>query len=137
MNNKNADLWVIGGASLAVVLIFIKCAGWIASAINLDLDSASCILGGVLLVFALFGCVVYFGWNMLGLAPWILWVFALFWIPALRYWASAGPGPFHFETTEQNIAWFGNPWGLLFIVLALALGAYMCNKLTDNTWRDW
>jgi hypothetical protein len=118
MKNKNDDLWTASGALAAAAILFFSFASWIAGAANLDLGSASFILLGGLLAAVILAGADYFELNKRALAPWIIVLVAPSFVPALTYWASAGPGPFHMKAT-QDMAWFGNTWWLLFIWVGL------------------
>lgn len=136
MEHKNIDLWAIAGAFIALVVIFLSTANWIAGELNLDLRSASFVLVGVLLAIAISACVVYLDWSMRVCAPWIVVLVAPALFPALTYWASAGPGLFHLRAPEQDMAWYGEGWWQLLIFLVLAFAAYRCNKLTGDWFMD-
>jgi hypothetical protein len=122
---------------LAAYVIFISIADWIARATNLDLRSASIIFFGALLLIMLLVCAFYYGVNKRALAPWMVVLVAPVFAPALTYWASAGPGPFHLRGVDQNMAWFGNGWWQLLMWCVLIVGAYLCNKLADEWIWDW
>lgn len=135
MERRNDDFWKTLGVLVMAAMIFISFAGRIANAMNLDLQSASYLLLGGLLAIAMFAGVIYIEMETRALAPWILVLVAPSLVPALKYWASSGPGPFHLRGMEQDMAWFGNGWWIFSMWLVLVIGAYVCNKLTDDWFR--
>jgi hypothetical protein len=135
MKSRTDDLWVVAATLLAVAIIFLALAGWMAGVLNLDLRSASFILVGALLAIAMVGCAIHFELSVRALAPWIVVLVAPSLVSALKYWASGGPGPFHFRT-EEDMAWFGNSWWIFLMWLGLVGSAYLSNKLTDDWFMD-
>lgn len=108
MERKNNELWAVVITLIAVAVVFLSTANWIAGVLNLDLRSASFILVEVLFAIAMFASVIYFDMNKRAFAPWIVVLVSPSFFPALTYWASAGPGGFHLRFHSSDMAWYGN-----------------------------
>jgi len=128
-----------------IALIALAFVGWqvyvqvktFAEWAHLDWSSAAWLLTGILALAA--GSVLAWlkDWSLGRLLPWMFCAFYLFTLPALNYWSLSVPGRlfpidgYNYGSTAE-VAWYGNGWWQILMLLAFLGIAYGINKWQDD-----
>lgn len=108
--------------------------GW-ADAMGLDVYSIFCLVAGVGTVALIAIGTVWMGWKKTFAFPWFLPILAVFARPAFTYWTTPQMGPFGRDSEEVDMAWYGNGWWQLLIIVGLCGVAFALMKWLDDDYR--